>query len=490
MEWRIFFIGPTGSAKPSEGSAKRDGYNLHIPKLHAYLIDYLIKRHGYTLTKGNRNNGAALKKGEETIITLIPTDLYKPSDKPTNFFRIIDDSDLIIADLSGNRPSVVYELALSHALGIKTIIIGGPETQVSSVRVFLCHSSGDKPAVRALYKQLKKDGFEPWLDEEVLLPGDDWAYEIAKAVREAEVVLVCLSRSAITKGGFVQKEIKFALDKADEKPEGSLYIIPVLLEECVVPERLSKWQWVSLVDKQGYEKLNYSLQRLKRFDPKPRMADAIYHSDHIVLVKKDWFDFEPRITDVDFQSDHISSVALNREIDNWLRHKNKRFDSINPLTNFYGAPLPDISPATGLAAGFFDNFARPILVGGEIIHRRQDSKQNVSEEARALKGLIVLRPEDLDQRIDQLERNLWAHLISHFPETEVKRGKSNEIFIRTKEGVRIPFFLVRDYMIDIPRTMFSLTLSPRLRSKNDKLRRNMEIVLVNRFFEAVKTFRN
>jgi hypothetical protein len=86
-----------------------------------------------------------------------------------------------------------------------------------ALRVFLCHASADKPAVRELYQRLRAAGFEPWLDEEDLLPGQDWQYEIPKAVRQSDVVIVCLSRGSITKAGYVQKEIKFALDAADEQ---------------------------------------------------------------------------------------------------------------------------------------------------------------------------------------------------------------------------------------------------------------------------------
>ncbi len=46
------------------------------------------------------------------------------------------------------------------------------------IRAFLCHSSGDKVAVRDLYLRLKADGFLPWLDEENLIAGQDWEYEI------------------------------------------------------------------------------------------------------------------------------------------------------------------------------------------------------------------------------------------------------------------------------------------------------------------------
>jgi TIR domain len=128
------------------------------------------------------------------------------------------------------------------------------------LHVFLCHSSGDKATVRKLYQRLRNDGFDPWLDEEKLLPGQDWRQEIPKAVRSADVVLVCLSHGSITKEGFVQKEIKFALDVADEKPEGTIFIIPVKLEECEVPNRLSDRHWVNLFERIGYERLIRALQ--------------------------------------------------------------------------------------------------------------------------------------------------------------------------------------------------------------------------------------
>lgn len=129
------------------------------------------------------------------------------------------------------------------------------------LRVFLCHASDDKPAVRKLYQQLQAVGIEPWLDEEELLAGEDWEYEIRKAVKATDVVIVCLSKGSINKTGFVQKEIKFALDVADEQPEGTIFIIPVRLEECVVPDRLHHFHWVNLFEEKGYENLMRALQK-------------------------------------------------------------------------------------------------------------------------------------------------------------------------------------------------------------------------------------
>ena len=132
--------------------------------------------------------------------------------------------------------------------------------RTSPLRIFLCHSSGDKPAVRNLYRRLSSDGFDPWLDEEKLLPGQEWEVEIPKAVRTSDVVIVCLSHKAINKSGYVQKEIKFALDKAEEQTEGTIFLIPIKLEECSVPERLQRWQWVNLFEEKGYRRLMDSLR--------------------------------------------------------------------------------------------------------------------------------------------------------------------------------------------------------------------------------------
>lgn len=128
------------------------------------------------------------------------------------------------------------------------------------LKVFLCHASGDKPPVRDLYKRLTVEGVDAWLDREKLLPGQDWRMEIPKAVQAADVVVVCLSNKSITKEGYVQKEIKFALDIAEEKPEGAIFLIPARLEDCPVPERLSRWQWVDLYEESGFVQLLRSLK--------------------------------------------------------------------------------------------------------------------------------------------------------------------------------------------------------------------------------------
>jgi TIR domain len=72
--------------------------------------------------------------------------------------------------------------------------------------------------------------------------------------------LVCLSANSITKTGYFQKEIKEVLDVADLQPEDTIFVIPVRIEDCAVPSRLAKWQWVDLFERNGYEQFVTALR--------------------------------------------------------------------------------------------------------------------------------------------------------------------------------------------------------------------------------------
>lgn len=113
--------------------------------------------------------------------------------------------------------------------------------------------------MRGLYTRLTQDGVDAWLDKAKLLPGQDWELEIRKAVREADVVVVCLSKQ-FNQAGFRQKEVRLALDTAMEKPEGEIFIIPARLEECDNLESLRRWHWVDLFEDDGYEMLLSALR--------------------------------------------------------------------------------------------------------------------------------------------------------------------------------------------------------------------------------------
>ncbi len=122
-------------------------------------------------------------------------------------------------------------------------------------RIFLCHASEDKPQVREVYRHLREEGFQPWLDEEDLVGGQLWEQEIPQALQASDFIVIFFSQNSIRKIGYVQNEFKLALDAWRQTPEGVIRTIPVRLETCDVPAEFRRFHWIDLFDEGGIERL-------------------------------------------------------------------------------------------------------------------------------------------------------------------------------------------------------------------------------------------
>ena len=128
------------------------------------------------------------------------------------------------------------------------------------VKVFLIYAHSDKETVRKLHQRMVRDGIEAWLDARNLQPGQDWQQEIRRAILKSERVVVCLTRAFSKQPGYRHEELKLALEKARLLDEGSIFIIPVRLERCSLPDSLRHLQRVDLFETGGYKKLIGALQ--------------------------------------------------------------------------------------------------------------------------------------------------------------------------------------------------------------------------------------
>jgi hypothetical protein len=147
---------------------------------------------------------------------------------------------------------LLQQYALSYVLELND--------QNRKLRVFLCHDSQDNIEVRKIYDRLKEVRWiDPWLHQEKIKPGQEWKLEIEKAVDETDIVIICFSSRSVVKESFLQTEIRLIREKSKEKPEGTIFIIPLLLEEFDVPKWFEKWQWINYWNKDWYLKLIGSL---------------------------------------------------------------------------------------------------------------------------------------------------------------------------------------------------------------------------------------
>ena len=143
--------------------------------------------------------------------------------------------------------------------------------ETKPIQIFLCHASEDKAAVEAIYEWLKALGYKPWLDKKNLLPGQRWRVEIPKAIRASDYILICLSNTSVAKRGYVQEEFKLAIEVLGDIPEGTIYAIPVRLDECSIPDQFGDLHWCNLFEADGFE---YLLRALHAGRPSPELVVA------------------------------------------------------------------------------------------------------------------------------------------------------------------------------------------------------------------------
>jgi TIR domain len=114
-------------------------------------------------------------------------------------------------------------------------------------RVFLAYVEEDLEPVLQIYRALSAKGFQPWLDKKKLLPGQNWPRAIETAIQLSDYFLACFSQRAVCKRGVFHSELRFALESAARVPLDEIFMIPVRLENCVVPARISSQiQYVDL----------------------------------------------------------------------------------------------------------------------------------------------------------------------------------------------------------------------------------------------------
>ncbi|SRR5579871_344821 len=137
------------------------------------------------------------------------------------------------------------------------------DQQWRSPRVFVCFSFTNKDRVEYYCKRLERDGLWVWRSYKYLLPGENWKDQIEEALRASDIVLVFVSED-FQNTGYKHAELELALEIAKEKPRGTVFIVPIRIEMCRVPECLMRFQSVDLFRRGSYPRLLRGLRRQRR----------------------------------------------------------------------------------------------------------------------------------------------------------------------------------------------------------------------------------
>ena len=128
--------------------------------------------------------------------------------------------------------------------------------------IFLSHTDVDKPFVRQLREDLLAHGLERvWLDEAEIDIGDSLIAKIEEGMEFSRYIAVVLSGKSIT-APWVKKELDVAMNR--EIAGGEVVVLPLLYEECEVPEFLKGKLYADFSKPEDYEAvLGKLLRRLR-----------------------------------------------------------------------------------------------------------------------------------------------------------------------------------------------------------------------------------
>ncbi|WP_312137153.1 TIR domain-containing protein [Brevundimonas sp.] len=157
--------------------------------------------------------------------------------------------------------------------------------------IFISYASPDRERVLPFYTALKQRGLNAWIDKERLLGGQNWDFEIRKALNSASLIVMFISQNSITRRGYVQREIKLALNKLEEKLVDDIYIIPVLLDaDARRPEQLDGLQFLDATDPDFISHLSEAISHQA---VEAETATAAWTHEHDlswtkVTIKEEW----------------------------------------------------------------------------------------------------------------------------------------------------------------------------------------------------------
>jgi hypothetical protein len=110
-------------------------------------------------------------------------------------------------------------------------------------RVFLSHASADKGVVRRMAGALREAGHDPWLDEEAILVGESIPAAVERGLRDADFVLLCLSKAAAERGWVEAERDATVMQQFGERKER---ILPVRLEDVQPPHLIAQLAYADL----------------------------------------------------------------------------------------------------------------------------------------------------------------------------------------------------------------------------------------------------
>ena len=89
--------------------------------------------------------------------------------------------------------------------------------------------------------------------------GEDWLHAINIAIDKCELFVPILSNNSVNRRGMIIKEVQRALDKWNGMLPSDIYMIPLRLDDCPIPELVQRLQVIDWKAGKGKSKLLHAI---------------------------------------------------------------------------------------------------------------------------------------------------------------------------------------------------------------------------------------
>lgn len=212
--------------------------------------------------------------------------------------------------------------------------------------IFISYASPDKPRVLPYFDALEKEGLNVWMDCHKLKAGQNWDFEIKRALEKSCLVVAFLSENSIKRRGYVQRELKIALDQISEKLYDDIYIVPVVLDDSIeIPAELKSLHMVFARDSdctsQIINSLTFQLNRLGIEMQKAQRREEVYWT--LTTRRESWDGlpgYEVEFQDIELKSERYTGMPdISVLIKAWLvgallSNREVKFEQLPEIFNY------------------------------------------------------------------------------------------------------------------------------------------------------------
>ncbi|NUY81893.1 toll/interleukin-1 receptor domain-containing protein [Flavobacterium sp. MAH-1] len=198
-------------------------------------------------------------------------------------------------------------------------------------RIFLSHTSTDKPFVRKLAADLRLNGHTVWIDEAEINIGDSLIAKIREGLDSVDFVAAVLSKASI-ESEWVTKELDIASNR--EIKEKRVFVLPLIIEHVKLPGFLEGKLYGDFSEESKYkESLDLLLRTLG--DSKPIKTES---EDELKMMRAELERARAKIKQHEDQLNKVvthSLLSKSEELRSRIEQENQVNPNYAPINNVY-----------------------------------------------------------------------------------------------------------------------------------------------------------